>query len=115
MKTIKIVEILGTPVLLAPDKGERVRKEIERVNEEVIVDFEGYQFVSSTFLNHAFGQLCIDKGWTADVFSKRVKIQNLQEDDVDELSLAIDNAAMRLTMIRNGIDPKAFFATHLPA
>ena len=115
MRTIKIVEILGNPVLLAPDKGERIRKEIEEATTPVAVDFDGYKFISSTFLNHAFGQLCINMQWSGKVFFEKVIITNLQEDDYDELLLAIDNAEARLEMMRKGINPKDFFATHLPA
>lgn len=113
MRTIKVVEILGDPVLLAPDKGERIRKEIEHSKDPVIVDFDGYQFLSSTFLNHAFGQLCINNCWPAATFHEAVKVVNLQDDDIDELDLTIGNAEMRLGMIQKGIDPLEFFATHM--
>ena len=119
MKTIKVVDILSTPVFLSPDKGVKVREIIERalgiITPGVTIDFAGYEFISSTFLNHAFGQLCIDHEWSTQDFESKVHVINLHEDDVDELQLALDNAQSRRELSKNGINPEQFFAAHLPA
>jgi hypothetical protein len=113
--TLNPVNLLGTPFLITPGEAEQVRREIEKSTDRVVVDFDGYQFLSSTFLNHAFGQLCINNGWSAETFYDAVKVEDLQEDDIDKFQLTIENAEMRLGMIRKGIDLVEFFATHLPA
>ena len=118
MKSIKVVELLSTPCLLAPEKGTSLLSEIQnsiKSSPSVVVDFTGYEFLSSAFLNHAFGQICIDQGWDTDKFHKKVKTKGLDEDDVDELELAIDNVQTRRSLIKQGINPEQYYASRLPA
>jgi hypothetical protein len=118
MKTIKVVEVVGNPCLLAPDKGALLASEIQRAlrrSPKVHVDFSGYEFLSSSFLNQAFGQLCLDLDWDTKAFFRKVKITGLQEDDLDELELAIDNAQTRRALVKKGITPQEYFSARLPA
>lgn len=118
MKTIKVVEVVGNPCLLAPDKGTQLASEIQkslRRNSKVGVDFAGYEFLSSSFLNQAFGQLCLDLDWDTKAFFRKVKVIGLQEDDLEELKLAVDNAQTRRTLVKKGISPQEYFAARLPA
>lgn len=118
MKTIKVTEVVRNPCLLAPDKGAQLASEIRKAlrrSPKVEVDFSGYEFLSSSFLNQAFGQLCLDLDWDAKAFFRKLKITGLQEDDLDELELAIDNAQTRRTLVKKGISPQQYFSTRLPA
>ena len=119
MNTIRVVKLFDDPVLLAPEKGEelcsRIKAAIKRFGSAK-VDFSGYKFLSTSFLNRAFGQLCIDMDIDADEFQKKVEISNLSEDDMDDLELAIDNAQFRRKLINQGVkDLGEYFATRLPA
>lgn len=119
MKTLKVVNLWGNPCLLAPEKGDQLLAEIKNsfglLSRSVEVDFSGYEFLSSAFLNRAFGQLCIDEKWTREKFHEKVKIKGLEEDDKEELELAIDNAAARLSLLKQGINPEEYFAARLSA
>ncbi len=119
MKSIKVVDLLGTPCLLAPELGQslaaRIKDSLGLFSSSVKVDFEGYQFLSSAFLNHAFGQICIDEDWDTPKFEKKVSVVGLQEDDLDEMRLAVDNAQARRNMIRQGISPETYYSAHLGA
>jgi hypothetical protein len=118
MKTIKVVEVVGNPCLLAPDKGAQLASEIRkalRKASKVGVDFSGYEFLSSSFLNQAFGQLCLDLDWDNRAFFRKVKITGLQEDDLEELELAVDNAQTRRALVKKGISPQEYFSARLPA
>jgi hypothetical protein len=118
MKTINVVEVVGNPCLLAPDKGAQLAAEIQkalRKTSKVAVDFSGYEFLSSSFLNQAFGQLCLDLDWNSKAFFGKVKIIGLQQDDLEELELAIDNAQTRRALVKKGISPHEYFSARLPA
>ena len=119
MNTIKVIKLFDNPVLLAPEKGEELCKKIKaglKKFDTVKVDFSGYEFLSSAFLNRAFGQLCIDLDLGAEAFDKKVKILNMTEDDTDDLALAIDNAQFRRKLIKQGVtDIGEYFASRLPA
>ena len=118
MKTIGVVNFLETPCLLAPEKGTLLADEIKRLIKSarnVSVDFTDYEFLSSAFLNHAFGQLCIDLDWDAATFNKKINVVALDEDDVDELTLAIDNAQTRRSLMKRGIKPEDYYSARIPA
>jgi hypothetical protein len=119
MKTITVTELLETTCLLAPEKGALLASEIRNslgfFSHAVVVDFAGYQFLSSAFLNHAFGQLCIDEDWDIEDFRKKISVKGLDEDDLNELELAIDNAEVRRKLMKKGIDPEEYYSRRIPA
>ena len=118
MKTLKVVDLLETPCLLAPEKGVTLLSIIVKALKSspgITVDFDGYEFLSSAFLNHVFGQICIDEGWNVEKFHKTIKIKGLDEDDVDEVELAIDNAQTRRSLLKQGINPEQYYSSRLPA
>jgi hypothetical protein len=118
MRNIIVVKLLETPCLLALEKGKLLEGEIRKAlasAKSVSVDFTDYEFLSSAFLNHAFGQLCIDLDWDVDMFRHKVRIVGLDEDDAGELALAIDNAQTRRSLIKRGINPKEYYASLIPA
>lgn len=112
----KVVEILNSPVLLASDKGDKLYRHIKKAIgakpfKEITLDFLGAKFLSSTFLNHAFGQLCIDLKISEKQFFNKIKFVNLDEDDLDEIKLCVLNAQMRRDIIKRGYDEKKFYAS----
>lgn len=119
MKTIRVVEFLDNPVLLAGELGERLEEKIMETLKRargVEADFSGYKFISSAFLNRAFGQLCLDMDWSADKFKKNVKVLALEDDDTDDLELALYNAQLRRKLKKNGVkDMKGYFESRIPA
>lgn len=119
MKTICVVEFLENPVLLAGELGDRLEekmKETLKGARSVQIDFTGYRLVSSAFFNRAFGQLCLDMDWSGDKFKKTIKVAGLQEDDVDDLELAIYNAQLRRKLKKKGVkDMKEYFDSRIPA
>ena len=118
MKPINVVELVGNPCLLAPDKGTSLLQSINdglKKTNSVVVDFTGYEFLSSTFLNHSFGQLCIDNDWDETTFKAKVLIKGLEEDDLDDVALTIHNAQVRRSLIRKNISPADYYSQRLPA
>lgn len=118
MKKLQVVAFLGTPCLLVSEKGDVLAAEVRHQldsNGQVNVDFGGYEFLSSAFLNHAFGQLCIDMNLDVPLFHNRIRVSGLQEDDAEELELALDNAQTRRTLLMKGTNPDQFFSSRLPA
>lgn len=118
MKTIKVVSLVGNPCLLSPDKGTILLKAINEVvkNENsVVTDFTGYEFLSSTFLNHSFGQLCIDNDWDDAILKKKVIITGMEEDDLDEVALTIHNAQVRRNLLHQNISPEQYYSERIPA
>lgn len=112
----KVVEIVNNPVLLASDKGDKLYRHIKKALgakpfKEITLDFEGYKFLSSTFLNHAFGQLCIDLKISEKQFFNKIKFVKLDEDDLEEVTLSVLNAQLRRGIIRKGHDEKKFYAS----
>ncbi len=119
MKSIHVVDFLENPVLLAGELGDRLEEKIKQTlngGHGVEVDFAGYKFISSTFFNRAFGQLCLDMDWSADKFKKNVKVAKLEEDDYDDVELALNNAQLRRKLKKSGVtDMKEYFESRLPA
>jgi hypothetical protein len=118
VKTIRVVDFLGTPCLLVSEKGTAIAAELQgllQLDRVVQVDFEGYEFLSSAFLNHAFGQTCIDMNLDLRTFHERVKVTNMQADDLEELELALDNAQKRRLVMSRGENPDQYYSSRLPA
>ncbi len=110
----KVADFLNSPVLLAPEKGDKLYKtladSIAKHKEKIELDFEGYKFLSSTFLNHAFGQLCIDLNLTEEQFFNKISFVNISEDDLDEVKLCVLNAQMRRALRGKGYNENEFYS-----
>lgn len=118
MDVIHVVRLLGTSHLLTTDEGAAVASEIKKQlqsQHSVNVDFSGYELLSSAFLNHAFGQICIDLNWDAETFWRNISIANMCEDEFEELQLAIDNAQTRRMLKLKGQNAAQYFSSRLPA
>lgn len=93
--------------------ASEIKKHLQS-QHRVNVDFGGYEFLSSAFLNHAFGQICIDLNWDAETFRQHISIANMDEDNLEELQLAIDNAQTRRVLILRGMSPDKYYSSRLP-
>jgi hypothetical protein len=113
MSVIKVVELLGTKSLLTAEKGEELFdaiKEAVEKNNIISLDFEGYDYFSSSFINHSIGQICVDKGWDFETYSQHVTLKNVDEDDLVDIKLAVVNAFHKYTLIKNKIDPQKHYS-----
>ncbi|MBI3193656.1 MAG: STAS-like domain-containing protein [Ignavibacteriae bacterium] len=117
MNIIHVISLIGSPCLLAPEKGatlaETIRKSLQS-HQTITVDFSGYEFLSSAFLNHAFGQLCIQLGWDINSFHQKLTILGLDGDDMNDVELALDNAQTRRSLLGQGINPEEYYSSRLP-
>ena len=118
MIKLKVVDVINNPCLLAPEKGKIIADLIKASLEKhdfLVVDFTGYEFLSSAFMNHALGQICIDLDLDKNTFQEKIKIEGLQDDDIDDVTLAIDNAQLRRRLHKKGVSPEEYYSTRLPA
>ena len=107
MKKISVVDFLGTTALLSAEKGYALFEEIVellKVNSKLVLDFSGYEYISSTFLNRSFGKLSVEKNWDAEELKQHIIIKNLNEDDMEDIELSIFNAKERAKLLDKGID-----------
>ncbi|MFA6977869.1 MAG: STAS-like domain-containing protein [Ignavibacteriaceae bacterium] len=105
MKIIKVIFALETAHLLTAEKGSAFLQLVKsELNSEDIVelDFAGYEFISSSFINRAFGDICLEKGWDVKDFYSKVKFTNIDKDDIDDIELAIFNAKHRRELMDSG-------------
>jgi STAS-like domain of unknown function (DUF4325) len=110
MKTIKVVSLFTTSGLLSSEKGkillENILKSLDNSGSKVVIDFSGYEYLSSSFLNHSFGELIILKNWSMEDFNSNLEIINLMEDDMEDLNLSVFNAIQRKKMLDKGLNPE---------
>jgi hypothetical protein len=112
MKTLTVIEVVGSPVLLSQDKGNLLKAAMKTAlqsSPHIVVDFAGYQFLSTMFLNFSFGSLCLEKDWSEDEFSTAIEVRNLEESDRDDLRLSLYNAQKRRELRRDNIDVVKFY------
>lgn len=116
MITINVISILSSNSLLTAEKGKELLSAIEKglnSSSSIIIDFSGFSFLSSSFLNNSFGQLALDRNWEFDTLKKHIQFNGIDEDDLEEIELAVFNALSRRNLINKGIDPQAFYSAHL--
>lgn len=118
MKTLKVIEVVGSAVLLHSDKGDHLKKAMQealRETSQIAIDFAGYQFLSTMFLNFSFGALCLENDWSREEFFGHITIQNLAEDDGDDVELSLRNAQQRRELRKNNIDTAEFYERNVLA
>ena len=117
MKTIKVVSLLDSTSLLSSDKGkvllDSIVQNLKSSGKKLIIDFSGYEYLSSTLLNHSFGELIIAKNWTMDDLNSNIEIIKLSHDDYEDLELCIFNARQRKKMIDNGQRPEEVYSRYM--
>jgi len=116
MAIINVCEFLNTNNLLAPDKGRQLRHKILSLlkgNKEIALNFDGYNYISSSFLNESIGKLIVDQELSVDELTSIIKWENISEDDETDFQIAIENAKTRLHLVKNDIDPEEFYRANL--
>jgi len=118
MKKITIVDLIQSPVLLSPEKGQILLKELKsqlEKSKKINLDFSGFKFFSSSFLNNSFGQLCLDLNISEKDFFNKISFSGLSEDDIDEINLTIHNAQVRRKLKKEDVNVDKFYKKLIPA
>ena len=118
MQTVMVCEFLKTTHLLSPEKGKQLRDNILSLMEEsdlIVLDFDGYEYISSSFFNEALGKILIEKKLTAGKLKQIIQWKNISEDDEIDILLSLENAEIKLRLIQRKIDPEEFYRANLPA
>jgi hypothetical protein len=118
MKRLNVIEVVGSPVLLNSDKGDQLKEAMQNALHEashITVDFEGYQFLSTMFLNFSVGRLCLEHDWGRVEFQQHVTILNLADDDWSDVELAFDNVQKRRELSQNNIDITEYYDRNVVA
>lgn len=91
--SLSVHEIIGSELCVASDDGQKVHDRIAaalKENREVVVSFLNVTSVTSAFLNAAIGQLY--GSFREDQIRQRLKIQDMQPDDLALLKRVVDTA-----------------------
>jgi hypothetical protein len=91
--TLNVFEIVGSPLCVASDDGQRVYDRIASAFKEemnVTVSFLNISSLTSAFLNAAIGQLY--GSFTEDQIRSRLKVKDMQPDDLALLKRVVETA-----------------------
>ncbi len=101
--TLSVFEIVGSPLCVASDDGQKVYERIAAALKEgrsVVVSFLNVTSLTSAFLNAAIGQLY--DSFKEDQIRAKLKVQDTQPDDLALLKRVVDTAKAYFK------DPKRF-------
>lgn len=101
--TLSVFEIVGSPLCVASDDGQKVYERIAGALKEgrsVVVSFLNVTSLTSAFLNAAIGQLY--DSFKEDEIRAKLKVQDMQPDDLALLKRVVDTAKAYFK------DPKRF-------
>jgi hypothetical protein len=101
--TLSVFEIVGSPLCVASDDGQKVYERIAAALKEsrnVVVSFLNVTSLTSAFLNAAIGQLY--DSFKEDQIRAKLKVQDMQPDDLALLKRVVDTAKAYFK------DPKRF-------
>ena len=101
--TLSVFEIVGSPLCVASDDGQKVYDRIASALKEdrgVTVSFVNVSGVTSAFLNAAIGQLYGTFG--EDQIRSRLRVKDMQPDDLGLLKRVVETAKQYFK------DPKRF-------
>lgn len=91
--TLNVFEIVGSPLCVASDDGQRVFDRIASAFKEqrnVTVSFLNVSSLTSAFLNAAIGQLY--GSFSEDQIRSQLKVKDMQPDDLALLKRVVDTA-----------------------
>ena len=91
--TISLLEIVGSPLCVASEDGQKVHDRIAgamREGKMVSVSFLNVTSLTSAFLNAAIGQLYGEFG--SDEIRSKLKVRDIQPDDRGLLKRVVDTA-----------------------
>ena len=115
MKKISVVEKLDTPVLLSTDKGKSlfyILLDELKHQETLVLDFSGYEYISTTFLNNSIGDLVVTNNWDFETLNKHLNISGLSEDDLEALKLSVNNSKFKKSLIDKGLNPEEIYSNY---
>ena len=90
---LNIYEIVGTPLCVASDDGQKVHDQIAealRQRQKVTLSFRNVSSLTSAFLNAAIGQLY--GGFTEEEIRAALRVEDLEPDDRVLLKRVVDTA-----------------------
>ena len=91
--TLNVFEIVGSPLCVASDDGQRVYDRIASAFKEdrnVTVSFLNVSSLTSAFLNAAIGQLY--GSFSEDQIRSQLKVKDMQSDDLALLKRVVETA-----------------------
>lgn len=91
--TVSIFEVVGSPLCVASDDGQKVYERIAAAIREgqcVTLSFHNISILTSAFLNAAIGQLY--GKFSADQIRSSLKVQDMQPDDMALLKRVVETA-----------------------
>ncbi|RMD96482.1 MAG: DUF4325 domain-containing protein [Calditrichaeota bacterium] len=91
--TINLFEKLGSSAAVSTDDGDTLFKLISKALEneaQVVLDFTNIDFITSTFLNAAIGQLY--SKYDSSFLKRHLRVKNMQEEDLVLLKKVVDRA-----------------------
>ena len=91
--TISLLEIVGSPLCVASEDGQKVHDRISgamREGKMVVVSFLNVTSLTSAFLNAAIGQLYSE--FSADEIREKLKVHDIQPDDRGLLKRVVETA-----------------------
>ena len=91
--TLSVFEIVGSPLCVASDDGQRVYDRIASALKEdrnVTVSFVNVSSLTSAFLNAAIGQLY--GSFSEDQIRSQLKVKDMQADDLALLKRVVETA-----------------------
>ncbi len=91
--TLSVFEIVGSPLCVASDDGQRVYDRIASALKEdrnVTVSFINVSSLTSAFLNAAIGQLY--GSFSEDQIRSQLKVKEMQPDDIALLKRVVETA-----------------------
>ena len=101
--TLSVFEVVGTPLCVASDDGQRVHDRIAAALKEgsnVTVSFLNVSSLTSAFLNAAIGQLY--GSFTENGIRSKLKVKDIEPDDLALLKRVVETAKQYFK------DPKRF-------
>ncbi len=101
--TLSVFEVVGTPLCVASDDGQRVHDRIEaalKKGSNVTVSFLNVSSLTSAFLNAAIGQLY--GSFTENEIRSKLKVKDIEPDDLALLKRVVETAKQYFK------DPKRF-------
>ncbi|MGH7774720.1 MAG: STAS-like domain-containing protein [Candidatus Binatia bacterium] len=101
--TLSIFEVVGSPLCVASDDGQRVHDRIAAAFKEgsnVTVSFLNVSSLTSAFLNAAIGQLY--GSFTENEIRSKLKVKDIEPDDLALLKRVVETAKQYFK------DPKRF-------
>ena len=91
--TLSILEVVGSPLCVASDDGQKVHDRIAAAMKEgqgVTVSFLNVSSLTSAFLNAAIGQLY--SSFSENEIRSKLKVADLEPDDRELLKRVVDTA-----------------------